>query len=71
MTASEAQLGAVQPAFLSVQAAADILSVHSALVYREIRAGNLKAVKIGAKVLRIPRTSLDAYIQAQLGQGTN
>lgn len=53
------------PAFLDVPQAAAHLGVHTALVYKEIRAGRLKAVKIGARVIRISREALDAYTAAQ------
>ncbi|WP_034384876.1 helix-turn-helix domain-containing protein [Deinococcus sp. YIM 77859] len=55
----------IVPAFLSVPDAAAYLGVHPALVYKEIRAGRLRAVKIGAKVIRIPREALEAYTAAQ------
>ena len=58
-------------AFLSVPDAAAHLGVHPALIYKEIRAGRLLAVKIGAKVIRIPMTSLESYIQTQLSSGGN
>lgn len=53
------------PAFLDVPQTASHLGVHTALVYREIRAGRLQAVKIGAKVLRISREALEQYIRTQ------
>lgn len=53
------------PAYLAAEDAAAYLGVHKALIYREIRAGRLRAVKIGAKVIRIPREALEAYVKAQ------
>ena len=53
------------PAFLDAPGAAAHLGVHPALIYKEIRAGRLRAVKIGARVIRIPREALEAYITAQ------
>lgn len=53
------------PAYLDVPQAAAHLGVHTALVYKEIRAGRLRAVKIGARVIRIPREALEAYVTAQ------
>lgn len=53
------------PAYFSVQTAAEHLDVHPALIYKEIRANRLRAVKIGPKVIRIPREALEAYIAAQ------
>ena len=55
----------ILPAFLAAEEAAEYLGVHKALIYREIRAGRLRAVKIGAKIIRIPREALDAYVAAQ------
>ena len=49
---------------LRVKEVADFLDVHVATVYREIEAGRLHALRVGAGrgTLRIPRPSLDAYL---------
>ncbi|WP_345465747.1 helix-turn-helix domain-containing protein [Deinococcus carri] len=65
MTAIGHEVQAAVPAYYSAQGAAEYLNVHPALIYKEIRAGRLRAVKIGAKVIRIPREALEAYIAAQ------
>jgi excisionase family DNA binding protein len=54
---------------LKVKDVATILDVHVATVYREIEAGRLHALRVGAGrgTLRIPRASFDAY---QLSAGT-
>ena len=57
--------------FVSVAEAAAYLGVHPALVYREIQKGNLRAVKIGAKVIRVSSDDLGAYIQAQHSKAIN
>lgn len=51
--------------FWSVSDAAHHLRVHPALIYREIRKGNLKVVRIGAKLIRIADSELEAYLRAQ------
>lgn len=52
--------------FLSVAETAEYLGVHPALVYKEIRRGNLPALKIGSKTIRIPFDSLRQYAGAPL-----
>ncbi|WP_216319736.1 helix-turn-helix domain-containing protein [Deinococcus aestuarii] len=66
-TINHEERGASSPiaAYLSVPDAAAYLGVHPSLVYKEIRAGRLRAVKIGAKVIRISREALEAYTAAQ------
>jgi len=53
------------PSFLSVTDAAAHLGVHPALIYREIRRGQLHALKIGSKVIRIPIEALEEYAEAR------
>ena len=47
--------------FYSVPQIASRWDVHPKLVYQEISARRLNALKIGNKVLRIPRESLESY----------
>ena len=45
----------LKPEALSVQAAAVLLSVSEKTIRRRIKAGEIEAVRIGPKLLRIPR----------------
>lgn len=53
---------AQQQEFFTVEEVAANLRVTPSLIYREIRYGRLQAIRIGGKLLRIPRSSLVAYI---------
>lgn len=57
-----------QPAYYSVEAAASRLSVHPNLIYREVKAGRLPHIKVGLKLIRIPRSALEAWETAQLAE---
>lgn len=46
---------------ISVPQVAQELGVHRSLVYREIKAGRLPALRVGTKVLRVSREALAAY----------
>ena len=46
---------------LGVPQVAQELGVHKSLVYREIKAGRLPALRVGTKVLRVSREALAAY----------
>ena len=65
MTAIISEAQAAAPAYFSANSAAAYLDVHPALIYKEIRAGRLRAVRIGTRVVRISREALEAYIEAQ------
>jgi excisionase family DNA binding protein len=47
----------------SVAEVADMYGVHPATIYREIKAGRLKAMRLGAKggVVRVPATAVEEY----------
>lgn len=45
---------------MSVEAAAQALSIGRTLAFREIRAGRLRSVKVGRRRL-VPSSALDAY----------
>jgi len=49
---------------LTVDEVAEILRVSPSTVYRRIQAGELPAVKLGHRQVRIKREDLDAYIEA-------
>ncbi|SCK06018.1 helix-turn-helix domain-containing protein [Streptomyces sp. WMMB 322] len=51
---------------LKVKDVAALLDVHVATVYREIEAGRLHAIRVGAGrgTLRIPRPAYDAYVSS-------
>ncbi len=53
------------PDFFSPKGVAEHLGVNPSLIYAEIRSGRLRAVKIGTKVLRVPREALEEYVRAQ------
>lgn len=48
---------------LKVPDAAEALSMSTRFVYREIRSGRLRAVKVGT-VWRVPVDALDEYVQS-------
>lgn len=52
--------------YLSVQSVAETLSCSDDYVYMLIRNGNLQAVKIGERALRISDQSLKAFISARI-----
>ena len=49
---------------LTVDEVAEILRVSPSTVYRRIQAGELPAVKLGHRQVRIKQEDLDAYIEA-------
>ena len=49
--------------------AADLLSISRTAVFNLIRSGDLPGIKIGGR-RRIPRASIDDYIERQLAAGT-
>lgn len=55
----------------SVAEVADMYGVHVATIYREITAGNLKAMRIGTKkgAVRVPLWAIDEYESASLITG--
>ena len=55
-----------QTGYYSVDAAAMRLGVHRNLIYREIKAGRLPSIKVGLKIIRIPRQALEAWEKGQL-----
>jgi excisionase family DNA binding protein len=52
--------------FLKIQSVADTLSCSDDYVYMLIRNGNLQAIKIGERALRISDQSLQAFISARV-----
>ena len=54
----------VAPLAVSIAASAELLGVSTQTVRREIAAGNLKARRIGARVL-IPRTELERFLSGE------
>ncbi len=57
-----------QPELLTVREVADAMRVSTMTVYRLIRAGSLRAIRVG-KHFRIRAHDLDAYLEAQTYQG--
>jgi len=53
--------------YFSIQDAADRFGVDYKTIYRLVRAGEIRAGKVGG-MYRIPRAELDAYFQAQMAQ---
>jgi excisionase family DNA binding protein len=58
--------------YVSPKQAAERFNVHTHLIYKEIAAGRIRAVRIGAPdskrpVLRIPIAALEAWEAAQIG----
>jgi len=49
---------------LTVDQVAEILQVSRTTIYRRIKAGELPAVKLGRRQVRIRQEDLEAYIQA-------
>jgi len=49
---------------LTVDEVAEILRVSPSTVYRRIQAGELPAIKLGHRQVRIKQEDLDAYIEA-------
>lgn len=47
-----------KPEAISVQRAALLLDVHENTIYNWIRVGYLQAIRLGPRVLRIPRTEI-------------
>lgn len=54
---------ALHARFLTVSEVADTLRVSSMTVYRLIKAGDLRAVRVG-KAYRIPEDEVDRYVAA-------
>ena len=55
--------GAVNPAILTKQEAADLLRCTVRYLERQIRAGRLRALKPTGKLVRIYRRDLDAFLE--------
>jgi excisionase family DNA binding protein len=51
--------------WLDVDETADVMGCGSALVRREIRAGRLRAARVGGRLLRIKRTWIEEYLERQ------
>ncbi|GAA5189501.1 helix-turn-helix domain-containing protein [Ferrimonas gelatinilytica] len=64
---TESSLGSNKACHLSVAQLADEWSCNPATISRLVERGELKAFRLG-RVLRIPRTSVDAYVQRQAVQ---
>jgi excisionase family DNA binding protein len=58
-----------EQSFLTVREASGQLRVSRGTVYGLIRAGRLPAFRVGES-LRIPRSALESWIEAQLAPGT-
>lgn len=57
---------AAPPRLEKVAAAALRMSVSVCHVYREVKAGRLRLVKISARASAIPQADVDAWIQARI-----
>jgi excisionase family DNA binding protein len=57
-----------QPTLLTVREVAEAMRVSTMTVYRLIRAGSLRAIRVG-KHFRIRANDLDVYLEAQTFQG--
>ncbi len=51
--------------YLTVKKAAELLNVTVHFIYGEIKAGRLKAIRLGEKILRIARPDFEMYIASQ------
>lgn len=49
--------------FLTIPAAADVLSVSENTVRRRIKDGTIKFVRVGPRLIRIPRASIEALLE--------
>lgn len=56
--------------YYSPKEAAQRLKVNPKLIYAEIAAGRLRAIRIGTKIIRIPHNELETWERAQL-EGAN
>ena len=61
MTTQGLGLSALEPSY-TVEQVAEANSLSKRTIYREIEAGNLKAVRFGKRALRIPASALNEYI---------
>jgi excisionase family DNA binding protein len=48
--------------FFSLKKVAEILDVHYATIYREVKRGKISAIKVGNKDYKISETELENYI---------
>lgn len=53
--------------FLTVQEVADLMRVSSMTVYRLIKSGDLRAVRVG-RSFRVRETDVDAYLESHYTQ---
>jgi excisionase family DNA binding protein len=54
------------PAFLTVEEAAGLLRIGLSAAYDMCNRGDLPAVRLGSRVLRVPRAALDQLVREQL-----
>ena len=55
-------------AFMSIEEVSELLGVNYQLIYRQIRAGALRASRIG-RVYRVARADLEAYLEKTKADG--
>lgn len=53
------------PTYYKVREAAELLGVSPLTVYRWLRDGTLRGVRIGPKLLRVPRSEIERMAQGQ------
>jgi excisionase family DNA binding protein len=53
---------------LTVEEAAELLSISRSLAYRWVKAGTLPSIRVGNAV-RVPRRALEAWIEERTTQG--
>jgi excisionase family DNA binding protein len=53
---------------LTIEEAAELLSISRSLAYRWVKAGTLPSIRVGNAV-RIPRRALEAWIEERTTQG--
>lgn len=55
----------ISPIYYKVREAADLLGVSPLTVYRWLRDGTLRGVRIGPKLMRIPRSEIERMTQVK------
>ncbi len=53
--------------FLKIGEVSEVLKVHAVTVYKHIKEGNLKAVKVGKRSLRIAESELSRWLNRRDG----
>jgi excisionase family DNA binding protein len=57
-----------RPLLLRADDAAALLGLRKSKVYALMRSGELPSVRIGAKAIRVPRDSLDAWVREKVAR---